>query len=104
MGIEAEARGPVLKFTHPGLEISARLRLYNYSHRRNHRIAPGLELIQTAAPYELAVSGIGSGSFGIFYPVYVGGQAYPLAHRGAEAAAEFQKILDYPGIGPADQM
>jgi hypothetical protein len=61
-----------------------------------------LELVQKAAPYELAVSGIGSGGFGIFTPVYVRGQAYLVAHRGAEAAAEFQKILDHPGIGPID--
>jgi len=31
------------------------------------------------------------------YPVYVRGQAYLAAHRGAEAAAEFKKILDQRG-------
>jgi Tfp pilus assembly protein PilF len=30
--------------------------------------------------------------------VYVLGQAYLGAQRGAEAAAEFQKILDHPGV------
>ena len=32
------------------------------------------------------------------YPVYVRGEAYLAAHRGREAAAEFQKILDHRGI------
>ena len=32
------------------------------------------------------------------YPVFVRGEAYLAARRGAEAAAEFQKILDHPGI------
>jgi hypothetical protein len=32
------------------------------------------------------------------YPVYVRGEAYLAAHRGSEAAAEFQKILDHRGI------
>lgn len=31
-------------------------------------------------------------------PVYVRGGAYLAAHRGSEAAAEFQKILDHRGI------
>jgi tetratricopeptide (TPR) repeat protein len=30
--------------------------------------------------------------------VYVRGMAYLAAHQGAKAAAEFQKILDYPNI------
>ena len=32
------------------------------------------------------------------YPVYVRGIAYLADHRGNEAAAEFQKILNYRGI------
>jgi tetratricopeptide (TPR) repeat protein len=32
------------------------------------------------------------------YPVYVRGLAYLASHRGNEAAAEFQKILDHRGI------
>jgi len=34
----------------------------------------------------------------IIYPVYVRGEAYLAAHRGSEAAAEFQKILDIEGL------
>ncbi len=32
------------------------------------------------------------------YPIYLRGQAYLATRQGAEAAAEFQKILDHPGI------
>jgi eukaryotic-like serine/threonine-protein kinase len=32
------------------------------------------------------------------YPVYVRGQVYLAAHRGSEAAFEFQKILDHRGV------
>ena len=38
------------------------------------------------------------GAYGELYPVYVRGEAYLAAHQGAEAAAEFQKILDHRGI------
>jgi len=32
------------------------------------------------------------------YPIYVRGQAFLASHRGSEAAAEFQKILKWPGV------
>jgi eukaryotic-like serine/threonine-protein kinase len=32
------------------------------------------------------------------YPIYTRGEAYLAIHRGLEAAAEFQKILDHRGI------
>jgi hypothetical protein len=32
------------------------------------------------------------------YPIYVRGEAYLAGRQGSEAAAEFQKILDHPGI------
>ena len=60
-----------------------------------------LEMTQAAAPYELAVPGTAyySGAFfGALYPVYVRGVAYSRMGRHREAAAEFQKILDHPGI------
>jgi tetratricopeptide (TPR) repeat protein len=63
--------------------------------------AKALEMTQAAAPYDLAVPGTkyGSGSFfGALYPVYVRGLAYSRMGRHREAAAEFQKILDHPGI------
>jgi eukaryotic-like serine/threonine-protein kinase len=58
-----------------------------------------IEALQIAVPYELAIPGIAFfGFFGSLYPIYVRGEAYLAAHRGAEAAAEFQKILDHRGI------
>ncbi|HEV2487491.1 MAG TPA: winged helix-turn-helix domain-containing protein, partial [Terracidiphilus sp.] len=54
-----------------------------------------LDAIQSAAPYEL---GTPRGSATTLYPVYVRGEAYLAARRGPEAAAEFQRILDHPGI------
>jgi serine/threonine protein kinase/Tfp pilus assembly protein PilF len=60
-----------------------------------------LEMTQVATPYDLAVPGTAfySGAFfGAMYPVYVRGMAYSRMRRHGEAAAEFQKILDHPGI------
>ncbi|HZD31830.1 MAG TPA: hypothetical protein VE779_09230, partial [Candidatus Angelobacter sp.] len=62
-----------------------------------------IELLQVANPYELGVprSSI-HGNFGALYPVYVRGLAFLALHQGAEAAAEFKKILDHPGIVISD--
>ena len=61
------------------------------------------ELLQVAVPHELGVTvSIASGLFGALYPVYVRGEAYLAAHQGAEAAREFQKILDHRGIVVSD--
>ena len=70
----------------------------------NHN-EPGkaIELLQIAAPHDLAIPGINFFAFfGSLYPAYVRGQAYMAAHQGAEAAAEFQKILDHRGIVVSD--
>jgi eukaryotic-like serine/threonine-protein kinase len=50
-----------------------------------------IEALQAGVAYEL-------GSPGGLYPVYVRGEAYLAAHKGSEAAAEFQKIIDHRGI------
>jgi DNA-binding winged helix-turn-helix (wHTH) protein/tetratricopeptide (TPR) repeat protein len=55
-----------------------------------------VELLQGAARYELAVSS--PTELATMYPVYVRGYAYLLAHQGKEAAAEFQKFIDHPGV------
>jgi len=61
-----------------------------------------VELLQTAIPYEGGSPIEGGSEFllgaGNLYPAYVRGLAYLAAHRGAEAAAEFQKILDHRGL------
>jgi tetratricopeptide (TPR) repeat protein len=56
-----------------------------------------IEALQAATPYELGAAG--SGVFTpALCPVYVRGKAYLAAHQGSEAAAEFQKILAWPGV------
>jgi eukaryotic-like serine/threonine-protein kinase len=54
--------------------------------------ARAVEVLGVTAPYELASPGI------LFGPVYARGEAYLLLHRGSDAVAEFQKIVDHPGI------
>jgi eukaryotic-like serine/threonine-protein kinase len=65
--------------------------------------ARAVDLLQPNLPYEggeprSTIHGL----FGAFYPVYVRGQAYLALHQGVQAAAEFQKILDHPGIVLSD--
>jgi tetratricopeptide (TPR) repeat protein len=64
--------------------------------------ASAAENTRAAAAYELAVPGTayftGASFFGALYPVYVRGLAYSRLGRGREAIAEFQKVLDHPGI------
>lgn len=55
-----------------------------------------IELLQAAASNELEVSS--PSELGMMYPVHVRGHAYLLAHKGKEAASEFQKIIDHPGV------
>lgn len=69
----------------------------------NHgRPSGAIEQLQVAAPYDLAIPGTWFGFFGNLYPVYVRGVAYLADNRSAEAAAEFQKILDHRGIVCSD--
>jgi eukaryotic-like serine/threonine-protein kinase len=64
--------------------------------------AKALEMTQAAEPYDLAVPGTayftGASFFGALCPVYVRGLAYFQLGRYGEAAAEFQEILDHPGL------
>ena len=55
-----------------------------------------IEVLAAAAPYELGIAP-GTLSFAL-YPVYLRAEAYLAAQQGAAAAAEFQKILDHPGV------
>jgi tetratricopeptide (TPR) repeat protein len=56
-----------------------------------------IEILRTAAPYELGQSTSSIYDWAM-YPAYARGEAYLAAHQGLEAAAEFQKILDHRGI------
>jgi DNA-binding winged helix-turn-helix (wHTH) protein/tetratricopeptide (TPR) repeat protein len=54
------------------------------------------DLLAAPHPYEF---GENSQSVAFcLYPIFLRGEAYLAANRGAEAAAEFQKILDHPGL------
>ncbi len=57
-----------------------------------------LGVLRGAAPYELGLPSLSIYNWPNLYPVYLRGEAYLAAHRGSEAAVEFQKILDHRGI------
>jgi tetratricopeptide (TPR) repeat protein len=60
-------------------------------------------LLQPARPYDSGTPpAVAPAFFGAFYTVYVRGLAYLAAHQGAQAAAEFQNILDHRGIVVSD--
>jgi tetratricopeptide (TPR) repeat protein len=62
-----------------------------------------IELLQANVPYERAVPATGFNFFfGSLYPVYVRGQAYAASGQHQQAAAEFQKVLDHPGLMMGD--
>ena len=64
-----------------------------------HEPTKAMELLQSAAPTELAWTGSNSVGFnGSLYPIYVRGLAYLAAREGAKAGMEFQKILDHRAI------
>lgn len=54
-------------------------------------VTSALELFQPLAPYDAGWAERGMAT-------YLRGQAYLQAHRGREAAAQFQKIIDEPGV------
>src|SRR4029453_3319661 len=62
--------------------------------------------LQIALPYELAVNGLNFNHFylGGLHSAYVRGEAFVAAHRYADAAPQFPKILQNPGTGGAAAM
>jgi DNA-binding winged helix-turn-helix (wHTH) protein len=62
-----------------------------------------IEALQAAIPYDVAAPRIQQHAFfGALYPVYVRGRAYLAAGQGAQAAAEFHKILAHRGLVASD--
>jgi tetratricopeptide (TPR) repeat protein len=57
-----------------------------------------IDSLEIAAPHEFGLPAGGFYNWPNMYPVYVRGEAFLAAHRGREATAEFQKILDHRGI------
>lgn len=86
----------LVRFTYlPALHALASL-------RRLHP-AESVSLLQTTLPFDLASPGTNFfGFFGGLYPTYVRGQSYLSSGKGNDAAAEFQKIIDHPGVVYAD--
>jgi tetratricopeptide (TPR) repeat protein len=60
--------------------------------------AQAIETLQAALPYDLALEPTTGALPLSLYPVYVRGYAYLAARRGAEAAAEFKKIVEHAGV------
>jgi eukaryotic-like serine/threonine-protein kinase len=63
--------------------------------------ATALECAKGSAPYDFAVPRLAfftGAFFGALYPLYVRGLAYSRLGRPREATAEFQRILDRPGL------
>ena len=68
-----------------------------------HDPRKAIELLQANVPYELgSPQSSFDGFYGVLYPIYVRGLAYLMLHRGSDAASEFRKILDHPGIAAND--
>jgi serine/threonine protein kinase/tetratricopeptide (TPR) repeat protein len=61
------------------------------------RPAQALEILKAALPFDLAVLG-SPGNFPGLYPAYLRGLAYLRLGQGREAASEFHKMVDHPGI------
>jgi tetratricopeptide (TPR) repeat protein len=57
-----------------------------------------IELLPSTTAYELGQTTSSTYGWNAMYPVYVRGEAYLAAKRGAEGAAEFQKILSHRGV------
>jgi serine/threonine protein kinase/tetratricopeptide (TPR) repeat protein len=56
-----------------------------------------IEALAAASPYELGIPG-NTTFWPNLYPIYLRGVAFLAARQGTQAAAEFQKILDWPGV------
>lgn len=65
--------------------------------------AGAIQALQITSRYDLALGRIGFvGRYGGLYPIYVRGLAYLAARQPAQAAAEFQRIVDHPHLTLVD--
>lgn len=60
--------------------------------------AEALSILKTATPWQYGVTRSSALGWTSMYPIYVRGEAYLAMHEGRKAAAEFQKVLDHPGL------
>ncbi len=61
--------------------------------KASKEVDKAIDALAVAAPYEL-----GFNAEAALYPAYLRAEAYLAAQQGAAAAAEFQKVLDNPGV------
>ncbi|HTT17505.1 MAG TPA: protein kinase [Candidatus Sulfotelmatobacter sp.] len=60
---------------------------------RRKTYTAAIDILQTAVPFESS-TGVDQPNYSCIYPAYIRGQAYLASGQGAQAAAEFQKIID----------
>jgi hypothetical protein len=61
--------------------------------------ARAIHALEPAIPYELGSPRCAVvGFYGSHYPILFRGEAYLATHKGPEAAREYQRLLDHPGI------
>ncbi len=58
-----------------------------------HKPLEAIETLEVSQPYEL-----GQPSLSYLYPAYLRGEAYLKTGQGEKAAAQFQKMIDHPGV------
>ncbi len=61
--------------------------------KASKQVDKAIDALAAAAPYELGINADAA-----LYPAYLRAEAYLAAQQGAAAAAEFQKVLDNPGV------
>jgi len=71
--------------------------IYGAISLEEHDPARAIEVLRPAVPFDLAFPGNWPNEAPV-YPTYVRGLSYLLLHDGRRAAAEFQKLLDHPGV------
>ena len=64
--------------------------------------AKALNALEATVPYELSSQAMRHVAFLTCYPIYFRGEAYLAAHQGAQAATEFQKVLDHSQLTLTD--
>jgi hypothetical protein len=63
-----------------------------------HAPEKAIKGLEATAPFELGSSGNSAVFTSALYPIYLRGEAYLAARQGGEAAAEFEKILNWRGV------
>jgi serine/threonine protein kinase/Tfp pilus assembly protein PilF len=71
--------------------------IYGAIRLEEHDPAGAIEVLRPAVPYDFALPGAWPNEPPV-YPSYVRGLSYLQLHDGKRAAAEFQRLLDHPGL------